>query len=399
MWAATRGQLKVAKVLLEAKADPHAQDSVGASPFILAVQHSQIGVLLLLFALCKHSELFASKDCKADDVATKPLCFNSPVAPTYFGHSGVAMASTFGQPSAGTDQLDWTRRYESAMEAFAKAQSQLEEQFVKSPRDPDTVKFFEGKLEDARKHIEFAQTMLQRCQAAPHSEDILTEIEKLLEKNLERSNEKLEKVKECLILRHLHGESAKWYSRNICTAHIYNKDHDAAAQTLPFDVNDPKNTLLLLRHFELEFDRGRLMLMPVEVGQTAEEPLSLVLKVYIHDELKAENVWTVSIIDRNYVWHEEVKVKSRTGRWRSLTFNDLHGRTFNAAPVYMRSLFLKAVGAHKAHPQHMPNPREFLQNFQSRCLTWDQHLGNRWSEQDRQVGSVPYEDLFDEVSS
>ncbi|CAE7813748.1 unnamed protein product, partial [Symbiodinium sp. CCMP2456] len=25
MWAATRGQLKVAKVLLEAKADPHAQ--------------------------------------------------------------------------------------------------------------------------------------------------------------------------------------------------------------------------------------------------------------------------------------------------------------------------------------------------------------------------------------
>lgn len=64
MWAATRGQLKVAKVLLEAKADPHAQDSVGASPFILAVQHSQIGVLLLLFALCKHSELFASKDCK-----------------------------------------------------------------------------------------------------------------------------------------------------------------------------------------------------------------------------------------------------------------------------------------------------------------------------------------------
>ena len=165
---------------------------------------------------------------QADDVATKPLCFNSPVAPTYFGHSGVAMASTFGQPSAGTDQLDWTRRYESAMEAFAKAQSQLEEQFVKSPRDPDTVKFFEGKLEDARKHIEFAQTMLQRCQvlcmpsllaffsasdcrfrllvqhlaleqvvlsaqAAPHSEDILTEIEKLLEKNLERSNEKLEK--------------------------------------------------------------------------------------------------------------------------------------------------------------------------------------------------------------
>eukprot|EP00439_Symbiodinium_sp_Y106_P022790 s4475_g2.t2 len=68
MWASTRGQLKVAKVLLEAKADPHAQDSVGASPFILAVQHSQIGVLLLLFALCKHSELFAASILQSWDL-------------------------------------------------------------------------------------------------------------------------------------------------------------------------------------------------------------------------------------------------------------------------------------------------------------------------------------------
>ncbi|CAE7201207.1 unnamed protein product [Symbiodinium sp. CCMP2592] len=166
------------------------------------------------------------------------------------------MALTFGQPSAGTGQLAWTRPYESAMEAFAKAQSQLEAQLAKKPRDPDAVKFFEGKLEDARKDKEFAQTMLQQCQAAPRSEDILTQIEKLLEKKLEHSNEKLEmklehsseklekkleplweamfvpvaksvrtvetdvevrqacvehhgKVKECLILRHLHGKSAK----------------------------------------------------------------------------------------------------------------------------------------------------------------------------------------------
>ena len=160
--------------------------------------------------------------------------------------TGVAMASAFGQPSAGTGQLDWPRRYESAMEAFAKAQSQLEEQLAKTDRDPEAVKFFERNLEDARKDKEFTQTMLQQCQvlcmpslltffsasdcrfrllvqhlaleqvvlsaqAAPRSEDILTQIEKLLEKkleNLEHSNEKLEEKLEKK-LEHLEHSNEK----------------------------------------------------------------------------------------------------------------------------------------------------------------------------------------------
>ncbi|CAK9039998.1 Caskin-1 (CASK-interacting protein 1) [Durusdinium trenchii] len=44
MWAMTRGHLQVGKVLLQASADPFAQDSVGASPLILAVQHAHVGV-------------------------------------------------------------------------------------------------------------------------------------------------------------------------------------------------------------------------------------------------------------------------------------------------------------------------------------------------------------------
>eukprot|EP00913_Durusdinium_trenchii_P014926 g14000.t1 len=56
MWAMTRGHLQVGKVLLQASADPFAQDSVGASPLILAVQHAHVGAMLLLIALVAPNE-------------------------------------------------------------------------------------------------------------------------------------------------------------------------------------------------------------------------------------------------------------------------------------------------------------------------------------------------------
>ncbi|CAJ1336489.1 unnamed protein product [Effrenium voratum] len=69
MWAVTRGRLQVAKLLMEAKADPYTKDSVGATPLILAVQHGQTSAMLLLFALCEHKALLAGVDVKGCSAA------------------------------------------------------------------------------------------------------------------------------------------------------------------------------------------------------------------------------------------------------------------------------------------------------------------------------------------
>lgn len=70
MWAMTRGHVQVAKLLLQAKADPYAQDSVGASPLILAVQHYHLNAVLLLFALCQRHLLLAGKDWRGCNVVS-----------------------------------------------------------------------------------------------------------------------------------------------------------------------------------------------------------------------------------------------------------------------------------------------------------------------------------------
>lgn len=47
MWAALRGHVNVARVLLDAKADLRAHDSLGATPLMIAVQHRQFTTMLL----------------------------------------------------------------------------------------------------------------------------------------------------------------------------------------------------------------------------------------------------------------------------------------------------------------------------------------------------------------
>jgi len=48
MWAVIRGHVKAAKVLLDARADPLARDSLGASPLVLCIQHQKPASFLLL---------------------------------------------------------------------------------------------------------------------------------------------------------------------------------------------------------------------------------------------------------------------------------------------------------------------------------------------------------------
>jgi len=62
MWAMIKGMVGAAKLLLEARADPHAKDSMGATPFILTVQHMQHSALLLLMATAPRERLLRSAD-------------------------------------------------------------------------------------------------------------------------------------------------------------------------------------------------------------------------------------------------------------------------------------------------------------------------------------------------
>lgn len=62
MWAVIRGQLAAAKVLLQAQADPHVKDSLGATPLILAAQHQRHAVLLLLLTAGKQERMLREAD-------------------------------------------------------------------------------------------------------------------------------------------------------------------------------------------------------------------------------------------------------------------------------------------------------------------------------------------------
>lgn len=64
MWAVIRGHVAVARLLLEAKADPRAQDSLGATPLILAVQHRQYAMILLLISRAPKEKILADVDEK-----------------------------------------------------------------------------------------------------------------------------------------------------------------------------------------------------------------------------------------------------------------------------------------------------------------------------------------------
>mmetsp|Transcript_5858 Transcript_5858/g.11825 ORF Transcript_5858/g.11825 Transcript_5858/m.11825 type:complete len:585 (-) Transcript_5858:105-1859(-) len=62
MWAVTRGQVAAVKALIDAQADVHKRDSLGATAFIIAVQHRQHTILLLLICRASRDRLFAEVD-------------------------------------------------------------------------------------------------------------------------------------------------------------------------------------------------------------------------------------------------------------------------------------------------------------------------------------------------
>eukprot|EP00929_Paragymnodinium_shiwhaense_P008728 TRINITY_DN112694_c0_g1_i1.p1 TRINITY_DN112694_c0_g1~~TRINITY_DN112694_c0_g1_i1.p1 ORF type:complete len:594 (-),score=87.01 TRINITY_DN112694_c0_g1_i1:68-1849(-) len=64
MWAMIRSRIPAAKRLLQARADLYAKDSLGATPLILAIQHSSLDGLLLAMAWGEPSKLLKEGDSK-----------------------------------------------------------------------------------------------------------------------------------------------------------------------------------------------------------------------------------------------------------------------------------------------------------------------------------------------
>ncbi|CAE8658214.1 unnamed protein product, partial [Polarella glacialis] len=57
MWAMTKGHVDACKRLLEVNANPHAKDSFGTVPFVLALQHQRHAAMLLFLASFPCDEL------------------------------------------------------------------------------------------------------------------------------------------------------------------------------------------------------------------------------------------------------------------------------------------------------------------------------------------------------
>jgi len=62
MWAVIKGGVGVARLLLNSGANPHAKDSMGATAFILAIQHQQHSCLLMLVSLTSEKEVLNVRD-------------------------------------------------------------------------------------------------------------------------------------------------------------------------------------------------------------------------------------------------------------------------------------------------------------------------------------------------
>lgn len=62
MWAVIKGSVAAARILLDAGANPHAKDSMGATPFILSVQHQQHSCMMMMISLTSAKEMLEVKD-------------------------------------------------------------------------------------------------------------------------------------------------------------------------------------------------------------------------------------------------------------------------------------------------------------------------------------------------
>ena len=140
---------------------------------------------------------------------------------------------------------------------------------------------------------------------------------------------------------------------------------------LGIEIDNPRNSILLLRHLEHTFQNGDWSLIPVESSGGAVK-----FKIYVSQYLKE---MTVKYIDKNDDSSESVRVRKAKGQaLQPLKFWDLHERDFWVhPPPFLRALFLKARMAWRKHKEDdfpLPDPVQFAERFSGFCDKWNDFM-------------------------
>ena len=152
---------------------------------------------------------------------------------------------------------------------------------------------------------------------------------------------------------------------------IPKKGYNFIQNELNVRIDDPRNSLPLLRHLEHAFQDGDWSLIPF-----AKQDGGVWFTIHVSQLLMSESVY---YIDNNDRQEDVVLVRKEHGLpLQPLTFGDLHlQKLLICPPPSLRALFLKARMAwkkHKADDEPLPNPVESASVFADSCEKWDGFL-------------------------
>ena len=150
---------------------------------------------------------------------------------------------------------------------------------------------------------------------------------------------------------------------------IPKKGYNFIQNELNVQIDDPRNSLPLLRHLEHAFQDGDWSLIPF-----SKQDGGVRFRIYVSQDLMRERV---NYIDNNGRQDGVVRVH-KGDRLQALTFGDLHMQDLLIKPPpFLRALFLKARMAWKKHKEDdapLPNPVDSASAFADSCEKWNSFL-------------------------
>ena len=191
----------------------------------------------------------------------------------------------------------------------------------------------------------------------------------------------------CIILSQIFPETHKWFCNefrksyfDFCVSeHIYHKKKAQGAAALGIEIEDPRNGLPLLKHFEVLYQDGDMTLLPCpEENPLAQEPSTIRVQIHIaekfHDTFlqwvyaktevteKPEKEWCVHSVEPVQGKRETIKYPEKL-----IKLGELHEKVIKISPQpFMRSLYMQARMAHRLH-RDLPDPDTMLDMFKSQC--------------------------------